>query len=144
MLFKSRNQWTCKTPSILTPSSWAIDECLLHKYLPPSLSYWWSSLRLLHPGCAVLDPTLWCTIYKFTFSLISMCYMLASSSQIVLAFCVSMLTLAKFKASHLLDGLVWSSGPWKPWWSRKESGSKLIFVYYFWSSQVNYRKTDFL
>lgn len=97
--------------------------CINH--LPPSLSCWWSSLRLLHPGCAVLDPTLWCTRYKFTFPLISMCYMLASSSQIVLAFCISMLTLAKFKASHLLDDLVWSSGPWKPWWSGKESGSQI-------------------
>lgn len=44
------------------------------------------------------------------FHSISICYMLASFSQIVLVFCTSMLTLAKVKMSYLLDGLVQSLG----------------------------------
>lgn len=56
---------------------------------------------------------------------ISMCYMLASSSQIVLVFCISMLTLATVKVSHLLDGLVQSASPWEPWWRGEESGSTM-------------------
>ena len=33
------------------------------------MSSWWSSPGLLHPQWAVLDRTLWCPRYKFTFSL---------------------------------------------------------------------------
>lgn len=77
-----------------------------------------------------------------TFSLISMCYMWLFFI-IVLAFCISMLTLAKFKASHLLDGLVSLLVPG----SHEEAGKNLVPIdicLLFWSSPVNYRKTDSL
>lgn len=61
------------------------------------------------------------------FHWISMCYVLASSSQVVLVFCTCVLTLAAVKMSYLLHGLVHSL--WAPG-SHDEAGRNLVPNWY--------------
>lgn len=109
-----RNQWICKilwiekraVPFIFLPE-WITDGryqalvLVLHSLWSNSLMYWYKLFFFTESACFTC-----CTLL----------------SQLLFFFCTSMLILAKFNMSHLLNGLGQSTGTWEPWWNREESG----------------------